>query len=469
MNRRPQVEIQFQTWGGEEFTYRTPIGYESHRSMDSASTRALVHCPGVTIEHSERSRLNGARWDRVVQKYDHCKVTLLDAKGRRHTDVLGVVSDITVEEGENNGIPDDLVTFHLSGRGQLLERSRVVWHPHLSGSKSNLGGVAWLSRNGGKPPTGRPDEVLTQIFNTFVKDEYYIQFPDGSPFFEGFVLRFQSPIPHSYNSVGFNLSGQKLSLWEAMRLYSDSPWLELFVDVDRDSLEDREAIVLRATPFDLDVWAALAEKKGSGFRFHNRERLGRQRLMTSERDIFNRFWTPGKAIHGGFDQLSTVYEETKGKVPLYDDEKIRRYGLRDFEQQSEYVQFMGRNDKLTVQQRRDYQTHFSSLSELLQYRTQQAYQWFGFDPFWQGQIPMQGRIGEDPEVGMRIGSVLTREDDGWQFYVTGIHQQWEMGQFWETTVDVERGHDPQEYRDWWREKTEAGTLLPAIANSVGVA
>lgn len=483
-NHNPRIELQFRLRDGISFTVRTLFAYQSQRSLVNPAATANITIRGTHFAPSTDEAINVLFRDvpieRLLQSNDLCTVTMLDAAGRRHPDIIGQAKVVRPTVVERQGRPEDATLIQLQGLGSELLNYQIFWHPHIAG-QNNLGGIGWLARAKGKLPSGRPDEVLRSIYETFLNDKYIYTLADGRkinqalrPHLAGFA--------DSLAKTALKAMGMESALWATLQRYQDAPWGELFVDLEHElgvtrhiraeggastgnviaaedaSRLDRVGLYFRPTPFDFDAWDRLASQDAWGFSYEDADRMGEgEQLDRNEGRLYNFFWAPMKSVYSAFDQLSMAFNQSGGLLPIYDEESIKRHGLRRLEQGTEYVEMVSDADQktgnLTPQQMFQAATKASKLNEHLVKRTLQLQQWFGYgDQFLEGALQTRGRIGPDSQHGARIGSVLTRKRDGYQFYVTGISQQWQFPGPHMTTWQVQRGHDPRAYRKWWQGK-----------------
>jgi hypothetical protein len=402
----------------------------------------------------------------TLNPYDLCKVWLCDGRGKRWIDIVGLIQADSLSVAETDGRPQNEVRLTLAGLGEALEKYQVFWHPHIAG-QSNLGGIGWLVRAKGNTPRGRVDEVLTQIFDAFLNDKYVFTLADGRPLYQVLSKNFQT-ITGGLSTLGLQAMGMEGALWATLKRYSDAPWCELFVDIQHErgvlsadvsllssTYAETVGLYLRPTPFSVAKWRSQAKEEGWGFEYEDSERLGGEQLVRDTNNIYNFFWCPEKAVYSSFDQLSMAYNQSGGKVPIYDEASIRKYGLRRLEQGTEYIESLTVSDEkggaLAADEKTRMQTAAAKKADLLVTRTRQLHQWFGYDQFYEGTIATRGRIGSSHDHGGRIGGVLTRKRDGRQFYITGIQQNWSFPGPHTTVFQVSRGHDPDKYLSWIRE------------------
>jgi len=463
----PQLSIEFRTKAGEIFITTQAYHYVSTRTLDNPVATAEIFLKGRTFEGTNNPRVDGQLIRNVIRSNDLAKIRISDGAGNSNIDVSGLAKVVGEHEMEIGGKPDHRVSLSVQGKGQELINYQIFWHPHIA-SRNNLGGIGFLVRSKGKPISGRPDEVLRGLIGAFFNDKYVFQFADGKVIGDAFSLNFEAPL-ESMGTTALSALGMEGPLWETLKRYSDAPWHELFVDIQHEktglqeldfagqslaSYEDKVGLYFRPTPWDFDTWDALRGQYGWGFTFDDEERIDDgTELSRDESRINNFFWVPAKAPYSGFDQLSMAFNQSNGKLPIYDEHSIANHGLRRMEQATEYVQYVTLADEthgsLTAEQRQRGATKQIAIQDLLALRTLQLYRWFGYEEFYDGTITTRGRIGASPEHGARVGSILTRKRDNWQFYVTGIMQIWEYPGTHSTRWTVARGRDQVHYRRWW--------------------
>jgi len=472
-SHNPDIRCRFTTRDGETFSTKALFRYQSERRMETPTAKAHIILRGDRWMDLTNRRVADAKILDTLHSNDLCTVTLRDGKGDEHIDITGLLKHTRPTVMEISGKPEPRVELEIEGLGRELEGYEIFWHPHIAG-RNNLGGVGWLARAKGRFPKGRPDQVLRTIYDTFLNDQYIFRLPDGRTIGEALHLRF-SEFPDSLAKTALKAMGMESSLWETLRRYSDAPWGELFVDIPHESLGSQRpgtsapekvvdaflrsgpAVYFRPTPFDIPAWDKLYSEHGWGFSFTDSERMDDGEVLDrDESRVYNFFWAPMRSVYAGFDQLSLAYNQSGGLLPIYDEESIRRHGLRRLEQATEYVEMVTPDDAkqgvLTPAQQHEAKTSQPKLMDMLVKRTMQLYQWYGYDEFYDGMVTTRGRIGPDSQHGARIGSVLARSRDGWQFYCTGLMQLWQMHGPHTTRWTATRGRDPRHYKQWWQSK-----------------
>jgi hypothetical protein len=465
--QNPEIECEFYTPDGLHFTIKDAIvSYSSQKSLADPVSKAVIQLRGTSFVEDTRNKLKGDDYIDILGRYDLCKIKMNDGKGKKWIDIIGLVKAVSPSLFESDGVPEEGTSIEVVGLGEALQKYQIFWHSHLPG-RGNIAGVGGLSKFKGKLPKGRPDEVLSQIFEAFINDEYVFTLADGRKIQQAVSRQFET-ITDGLEVTGLSALGMEGSLWDTLKRYSDSPWNEFFVDVQYekegrktlsvsdtvDRYEDTVGLYLRSTPYNFNDWRDLAQDGSNwGFSYDDSERMGDGEKFTRDTDrIYNFFWVPAKSVYTGFDQLSTIYERSGGKLPIYDVDSMRQYGVRRLEQSTEYVEYNKDSDLVSgviePSDKLRMQTTAKSITDLLLRRSKKLHQWFGYDKFFDGSITTRGRIGTDSRYGGRIGGVLKRKRDNYQFYIVGIAQNWSFPGSHMTTFSVTRGHYPNAYLAW---------------------
>lgn len=463
----PQIEIEFYTAKYGNFKVRSPQRYLSTRNMTEPTANARIMMRDVVVKIEGTHEANGKLWKDVVSTKDLCKVSMMGRDNRRHTDIVGVVQKTEIVEIEMNGEPEFFAEISIQDVAGELSHYRIFWHPHVAG-RSNIGGIGFFARSNGKIAKGKPNEVVESLYKTFMNDDYNPTLADAFGIDAHLEFR-ATPSILSEGTTALSALGMEGALWETMSRYADKPWHELFCDVqhERELVQgpptrqewrasevhlpqfDKVGIYHRPTPFDFNSWEKLSQTEGWGFTFDDRERMDDgYELSRDASRVYSFFFCPGKGVYTAFDQLSSAYDASGGILPIYDEDLLRRFGFREMTQGTEYIQFTQKNDATTGK----VQNSTFSKWEALALRTLYLYQWFGYTEFYDGVFSTMGRIGPDPETGVRIGSVLRERNTNWQYYVTGVQQVYNFPGAHTTRITVERGRDHEHYKAWWREK-----------------
>lgn len=483
----PNITAHFHTRNGLTFTAH-PKAYNSHRSLNDPAASASLTFRGLRWQGTSNAKLDGQEIDSTLSLHDLCEIKITDRAGRVWTDVLGLINSIRVIRDNDSSSPSNGVVLQVMGLGDALQRYFLLWHPHIAG-KANLGNLDMLRRLGGQIPKGRPDEVLSAFYGAFVNGDYIFALADGHKLNEVLQPRFQV-MKDGYAQIALSSLGGRESLWALLKKYSNPPWGELFVDLQREQLNPARynglgpttdlkrgvvGVYFRPTPFEIEVWDRLKMEDGWGYEYEESERMHLEAFARDADDVYNFFWAPAKSVHSAFRQQAILYGQSNGKLPIYDDDSIRRFGLKKYEEKSEYIQFFKGTDEkhtqLTLAQRRLFGTTENSAMALIKKRTEQLALWFGYENFYRGSLVLRGRIGAHRQFGGRIGSILRRKRDGHEGYITAISQDWEFPGPHQTTFEVIRMHDPKQYRAWVARRKLAlerqGTLAlgPSIAFS----
>ena len=457
IKHNPQIELNFTTSKFGSFRVGSVQTYSSSRLMSEPTATAQVMLRGTVVQALLGSSVNGRSWTEVLTLNDLCVATMLSRDGKRHTDIVGLVKKVQVVEAEITGKPEHFVEVVLQDIAGELANYRIFWHPHLAG-RSNIGGLGFLARSKGKIPRGKPNEVVKSLFQTFMNDDYIFKSVDGKTLAEIIEFRGENSILSDGNTA-LGALGLEGALWETLSRYSDRPWHELFVDVQHEkellqSKKDQSSLgkvglYHRPTPFDIKSWDKLALSDGWSFDLTEEERIGDGfELHKDLARVYSFFFCPGKGLYSAFDQLSMAFDNSGGILPLYDADLVRRFGFRELAQGTEYIQFIGAKDSSSGL------TTGSNLRkwEALALRTLYLYQWFGYTDFYDGMFSVAGRVGPDPDYGVRIGSILKREKSNWQYYVTGVQQAYSFPNNHITRISVERGRNQESYKRWWRDR-----------------
>ena len=454
-SQKPNIVLEFARRNGKSFKLYDCASYQSYQSLSRPTSQALPSIMGTRLNNVDDRSLAGADLRKVVEDYDLCRVMMDDAKGKVWTDIYGPVISAMEVRREEDGKPVHKTNISIQGLGAFLESAQIFWHPHVSG-RANLAGVGGYIRARGKIPRGRPDEVVRKLIEVFLlNDEYALRLADGRLLKDAVTLVFDS-FKDSAATTGLKALGLEANLWKMCQRYQDAPWGEFFTQVDQDKPKNI-AVYMRPTPFDFDAWETLAGTNGWGYEWSDTERMSAgEPIEPDTAGVSSMYLATGKAILSAFDQLSLLYDQSGGKIPIYDLKSFQKYGLRQLIQGTEYIQFYDaaaeKSSNLTVPDRFRHNTKLEKRSDLLYRRTLQLWQWFGY-LFDKGSVTLRGRIGHSPTDGARLGAVITRKRDGYQFYVTDIAQNWAgvQGGGWQTTLTLTRGRDQAAYKKWWRE------------------
>lgn len=460
MNQRPDIEVRISTREGLTFTTKTLVSYSSTRSLNDAYSVARLRFEGIEVQGSGDPAIDGREWwgrKGVLKKKDLVGIYLRDHNGKLWPDVIGMVSSITVDKGESFGVPQDGVQIEVHGLGRALSDYRIFFHPQFSNRPGLMfgNGLGVGLIQAGNPPSGRPDQVCKTIFERYFNKDFVFKLADGRKLPDAIRLDF-AKIQDSFDKMAKNINGQELSVWDALRKFCDAPWNELFSIIDSE--KDQLLLILRPTPFDLNSWEALRSQTGWSYTYDDTQRMGVESLMTDEDQVYTWFLAGGNSGLAGIQGAIKLFGNSSGKVPVYDRNLIEKYGFKALEKTTQYLELLNQNDasggQIDPAKQREYNSTRGSLLDMLEAKTAQLYYWFGYEDFLRGSIPTVGRIGDDAEWGVRLGSVLTRKRDGLQMYITGIEQNWNMDGDWTTNITVERGHYSDEYRKWIRQEAD---------------
>lgn len=457
-NHNPQIQAKFETRTGLVFTVDRIAAYQSLRLLADPIAKATLVLYGDGMDLGLKQPLA-----QTLSDYDLCTVTMVDGEGKRHRDIVGLVKSVQTGKVEQGGRPNTVTTIVLSGLGEALQFYQIYWLTVRDPSRLNVGGLGYKIRSKGTVPKGRPDDVISHIYQTFISDTYQMQFANSRFLREMIDLRFEE-IPDSLNTVGIRAMMDMASLWSVMSRAVDAPWNEFFLALPPGGMttpeeevghynKNRVGLYLRPTPFDLDRWDALKLAPGWHFVYEDSERMGAgEQLAHDSGKIYNLFWTTATGLMPQATQQASAYDHSNKQLPIVDEESVKRLGLRRMECQTQYVFFSTeQSDKqgaLTPQQQQGAKTRQQDLYAMLVKKTKALQRWFGYDKFSEGQIQMRGRIGGSRTHGGNIGSVLTRQRDGWEGYITGVAQQWQFPGPHMTTFQCSRFRDPRDYAAW---------------------
>lgn len=460
-HHNPDITVEFVTFKGERFTI-TPHSYHSTRTMQEPTSRAVITFKGLKWIKPSIPKLEGREIDRTLSLHDLCRIKLRDGEGNFHTDLVGLIHSVQTVETQSDGYPMTGTSIHVYGLGDAMNRSKFLWHPHIVG-RSNLGNNDFLKRLGGHIPKGRVDQVLASFYNAFVNDEFAFTLADGRRLSMALQPQF-SVIKDGMAQLSLASLGGRETLWKMLAKYADMPWNELFLIPQEDAFHVGRAsglpptnrgevsLVLRPTPFDLETWRTLRFEDGWGYTIKDSERKAPGfTLARNADDVYNFFWTPALSVHSAFRQQAVLFSQSGGKLPIYNTDLFRRFGVHKLERQTLYCQYMEKGHEVAGSippaKRLDMQSKSTAYWQLLQKRSLQLALWFGFPEFRKGVYVTRGRVGASREHGARIGSIVTREN-GMEGYVTGIEQDWTFPGPHSTTWHVTRVHYPDEYGQW---------------------
>ncbi len=199
------------------------------------------------------------------------------------------------------------------------------------------------------------------------------------------------------------------------------------------NLNQPYVLTMRTTPFGRTAWNAL------NTHYFLQTDVIQQNVATSEENIFNYFEVEclRENIVQGHIQVSALNAATQGKVPIFDSDSIKKFGLKRYPSNTtKYVDFITVSDKEN-----------SDVSKKQAAMARELFRWFSFgELFENGTITLKGRAGVDLQ-GITMGSRLVecRADGnptGKEFYIEGVTQEWQLGQPLRTTATVTRGHYP---------------------------
>lgn len=472
LNQSPDLHVEVISRTGDRFTLVDAVGWESQHSMENPVQATTVSFKGTHVGAVlGSSKYAGKPFYEVIQPFDNVHVTAMSEDGIRYTDVYGVAGKLTTNRGANG---DEITSLPVYSLGEPLINTLVFWHSAMAG-RANLANIPWL-RRASEPIAGTPPEVLKQIFEAWFNDSSGIVLTDGRRLDQALRLFF-----HQFNDAlavtPLNAMNMEGSVWEAMKAYANTPFAEFFADhlptegqvgtflagsglvsdFNHTRSQPQMALYLRPTPFIPTRWDALAQSPGWNFSYNDNERLGGESITWWDTsDINSFFWCFGNHFQGRTDQLLKVFNDSGGKVPIVDNELLRRYGFRKFEKGTRYVEPVRQAEnegKLSDEQKRNAKNK-TDVWEQLALRNAELALMFGYEKMAGGSVPLRGRIGLSKYHGIRLGSVITRNHDGgkFQFYCDSYSQSWQIGSAWTTTVNLTRGVEPDKWRKWYADR-----------------
>lgn len=467
----PDIQVRVRDHSGRIYTLPDCVAYRSDRFMEKAAAQATVVFKGDKITAClEDSSLVGQRYWDTLEPYSNVEISLVDARGKRWVDVYGVLSEPTISRPQH---PPYQTMLSIRGLGDCIENTRVFWHAAMrSAERSNIVGTQFLRRVG-TPDPGPPDHVCRQIFRGWFNDSLPFLLADGRRLDQAVRLVF-SEFKDSLAVTPLNAMNMEGSVWQAMIEHCDAPFGEMFIqplweeaqflqDFGIEAANDLLPLVgihLRPTPFLLPRWRTLSDTPGWRFSYKDDEikGAGEHFSLFNTREAYSWFWCFGHHFQGRFDQLLKVFNDSGGKIPIWFEDMLKRYGYRKYEAGTRYVEPLKESGhdrgQLNAAQIRNAKKGHTVPQQLIQ-RTAQLALMFGYDKFSAGTVEMRGRIGMDPEHGIRCGSVLTRKENGHEFYVNGVSQSWDFhSASWATTAHLTRGRDPDQWHQWYGSKGE---------------
>ena len=447
-----------------KFTTAKHGAFELDDPQRVITTRHLGVPTGTfSLEFKNTSTIDGKPLNEVISLRDKIEIFFRDIKGQYMRDMVGVVADFPkFQQLLRGGAPD--TTFRINGKTltQGLVDYQIFYHNWLP-TKSNIGGARALSE--GIQFKGSPDEIILDLVNSFVdKGQYAYELPGGVKLLNELVVAESTSTTAPQQGVTFSPVGgiqhqkdlytartsilkQQGSLWSFLKMYSDPPWHELFSDMDVTN--DIPTLYFRRTPFDFDDW-----KKLPIFTFEENELRDNFEVRVSDGNIRNFFF-----VHSALDVASsrnpntTMYGLTKGEVPIYYNESIKRFGLRKMEVPTYYIQERKQEEEKT-QSKLDLNVNWRRTAV----KTIELFRWYGYNhEMAEGTIILRPRIGRgrgNPTNGLQIGCKLRRLKDGMEFYIQGVTQEYRktrQGPSHTTTANLVRGHYPDKYKKWWLE------------------
>lgn len=230
------------------------------------------------------------------------------------------------------------------------------------------------------------------------------------------------------------------ALWNFMTSVENKPFFELFIDtiddnetkyvgdmlkqskVERDSYksgdfsatfgEDNAKIILylRETPFDEDNWKDLRTV------FIDDSQILSEDLGYGDHENYNMFLVNPKMTILGEDIYRSYVR------PEYDAENVKKYGISFMERSVDGV-FAKDDGSLDV-----------GMTETGKTLTKKLKSWYEKNlTYLNGSIKLQG-LG-----GARVGMKLINLDTGYEYYIEGVSQNFDVFSSWSTSLQVTRG------------------------------
>lgn len=368
--------------------------------------------------------------------------------------VLGIID--TIQRGRRSVDGATVETFTITGRdiGKVFE-STVVWWNEYENFSTNVGGKILGSRHN-YIPGGTPDKVCQNVVDAFLGGDDIIggawKLPFGleyigDHFSEGLFAvierdgRRKDPAPvgtfpddpavlrgELFDEVSLFQPEPGTRLHDVLAEWSNPILNELFYDVLVDeslSPPDKPlpAMYLRERPFP----TALTGLFGAWFALPT-VRLERRagdvvedNLGTSDLERVNLIMLYASGIgQSNFDQY-VLYP------PSYDEEDVKRHGIRKFEQSTRFCGVGGRGGGTTWMQ------------ELAEWHTLMA-SWYGLNDRWLSGNVKVPYVLPEARIGRRL--IVDDGDDAArvQAYIEGVNVTWSYPRGGNTALTVTRGY-----------------------------
>lgn len=397
------------------------------------------------------------------------------------TVMIGLIDTVTrVRSGGGNGLQPS-VTTTVTGRdfGKLLIKSMLKFYPELNWGPDKeqqffLTQTGWVTLLqtfiGDVANIGSPavilDIALRKVLKKLVDVKWNVYDDNiygssGGPK----VVELGNLLRYRFAKTGFGMpffmtiQEYEGSVWNLMERVNIKPFTELFVDtrdrweVDWGDGHDRQlvnetceessdsakgqlkddagkwaypatmfgqkdgaqaVVVFRNTPFTKELWGKL--------RSHEIEEIDiiTENLSYSDNENYNLFWA-GTTL----TPFASTFELKKMVPPRINEDNVKRYGLSPLEVQVEGLQLL--KDKESVQT--------VDLVKMANDLNQKLVDWFSKNnEFLSGTTEIRGK--GDIKIGQKL---IRKELWGFEFYIEGVTQNFQVYGEWHTTAQVTRG------------------------------
>ena len=448
--------------------------------LESLSTNRLMSEPVAQAEITLLGQeISGRPAEDILNLWDMIRIEWYGRDQKWHEDGVYLVDfprtrDANLANGEEQGYQISLVSI-----GESLLRYTIMFHDWLV-KRSNIAGLGFQALANGRPIRGLPHEVIPQLYNAFINDDYVWRAADGRKLNQIFDLEIENAKNALAQVANFNSLGEA-SLWDTLKAYSDQPWHELFVSPPYENsgrqttfgsrsaltIEDQlansgvkkfsERIYFRPTPFDPEDWRELYNRKSWGFDYDGSDLFGEFAPGPKSIDVNNFFMATGSAKHSSVNMIAEIRNIANQRIPRYDVSSIQRYGFRKVEVPSIYIDIPARDrilQKNNLSPGDSKRAGSSTLADMLVAKTKQLHLWFGY-PYYSGVLPTVGRIGPDKKYGARIGGIIHNQNTGREYYIVGLGQNWNRETLHTTNMILEKGHIPRNRSEWWNQRKDS--------------
>lgn len=469
--------------------------YDPTDQLISVVTNKVLDAPAGTFTVS----LAGDKWfmkDRkpilksndlvVIQMgYKAIRDTVSWIDGTSHTGsedldtvMIGLVDSVTRDRngGGNNIAPS--ITTNIQGRdfGKLLIKAMLKFYPELGWDKEKeqkffLTEQGWITLlkafTNDNTIKGSPAKILDTIMRFILKPIMDIKWKvyDTSEASGAKTISLTNILRYRFAKtnffIPFFMSAQQYegAIWNLMDRVNLKPFTELFLDTrdrwevsndkgipqlvnetceessdeTKGKLEDtngkwnypptqfgskdgaQAVLVYRNTPFDRESWGKL--------RSHDLYDIDiiRENLSYSDNENYNLFWA-GTTL----TPFSTL-DLKRVQPPLINEANIPRYGLNSLEVQIEGLE-------LDISKESEQSIALAGLTKSL---NEKLKDWFQYAiQYLSGSIETRGK------GSYKIGQKLKHKTLGYDFYIEGVGQNFQVYGDWTTTLSVTRGAEP---------------------------